>query len=116
MEKATVTIEKTSNTDNYILVNITGQLVYDSVESIRQTFTSITEKADHYILSISEVTTIDSTGIGALVTFAKTFGENNSAIVCNNPKITKLLHIARLELLFPIVESVEEAKTAMTSK
>ncbi|WP_078553943.1 STAS domain-containing protein [Bacillus alkalicellulosilyticus] len=111
MAKASVEINTIEVENKQVkVVGINGQLVYETAEDVRNTFSTITNEDNGYILNISDVERLDSTGIGVLVTFAKRFGNEKSVVVCSNESIKKLLLIAKLDLLFSIVNTDQEAE------
>ena len=66
------------------------------------------------LLELSRINYADSTGIGELVGYLSRFGEAGKRLVLVNPseRIRQLLRIARIESLFEIFESLEEALQA----
>lgn len=95
-----------------------GELVYGQTEKIREEIFSLLIECDGYILDLQNVTTIDSTGFGILVSIAKKLkgqNQNRMVVVINKPPILQLFKITKLTLIFPVVETKEEA-VALLSK
>ena len=66
---------------------------------------------EHLMLELSRINYVDSTGVGELVGYLTRFSESGRRMVLVNPslRIRTLLQIARIEHLFEIYDSVEEA-------
>lgn len=89
-----------------------GELVYGQTEKIREQIFSLLIECDGYILDLQNVTTIDSTGFGILVSIAKKLkvqNQNRMVVIINNPTILQLFKITKLTLIFPVVDTKEEA-------
>ncbi len=93
-----------------------GELVYGQTEKIREEIFSLLVDCDGYILDLQNVKMIDSTGFGILVSIVKKLkNQNRIVVVINNPSILQLFKITKLTLIFPVVETKEEA-VALLSK
>ncbi|EKN63224.1 STAS domain-containing protein [Schinkia azotoformans] len=99
-------------------IMFSGELVYGQTEKIREEIFSLLVDCDGYILDLQNVKTIDSTGFGILVSIAKKLknqNRNRMVVVINKPSILQLFKITKLTLIFPVVETKEEA-VALLSK
>lgn len=97
-------------------IMFSGELVYGQTEKIREEIFSLLVDCDGYILDLQNVKTIDSTGFGILVSIAKKLkNQNRMVVVINKPSILQLFKITKLTLIFPVVETKEEA-VALLSK
>ena len=69
-------------------------------------------------IDLSEVRYMNSSGIGVLITILTKFRNKGGEVVLIKPsdQIRKLLVITKLNAIFTIVESEEEAKTKLTNK
>lgn len=98
---------------NYQQFNVKGKLVYRTTQYAKQEFSKLLKFADvdGYIVDMTQITQIDSTGFGVLINFAKRVNLNNNRIVIilRNNFIKELFKIAKLDKLFPIVDHQEEA-------
>ncbi|KEF40007.1 anti-anti-sigma factor [Schinkia azotoformans MEV2011] len=93
-------------------IMFSGELVYGQTEKIREEIFSLLVDCDGYILDLQNVKTIDSTGFGILVSIAKKLknqNRNRMVVVINKPSILQLFKITKLTLIFPVVETKEEA-------
>lgn len=62
------------------------------------------------VLDLAEVDFIDSTGLGMLVSILKSLGREGRLLVCRpSPNVDSLFGITRMNKLFDIFPSVEEA-------
>ncbi len=71
----------------------------------------LAEGGGHVLVDLSKINYIDSTGIGELVGYLGRFQEVQRKLILVEPsdQIRKLLRVAHLDELFPIVDSLEEA-------
>jgi len=72
---------------------------------------AISEGSKYCLIDISEVRYINSSGIGVLITFLTKFRNKNGELFLIKPSehVKKLLIITKLQAIFNIVESEEEA-------
>ncbi len=75
---------------------------------------TLSDDTGHVIVDFTQINYIDSTGIGELVGYLGRFrGHERELILVNlNERVRKLLHVSRLDELFPIYPSVEAAIAA----
>jgi len=107
-----VIVEK-RRVERFVLLNVEGVIkLGESAEFLAQTLERTLEEEDgDILLDLSRINYIDSTGIGELVGFLGRLQELDRRLVLINPneRIRKLLYVARLDSLFPIYESLDEA-------
>jgi anti-sigma B factor antagonist len=87
----------------------------ESAEFLAQTLErALAEERGHVLIDFSRINYIDSTGIGELVGYLGRFRELRRKLVLINPsdRIRKLLHVARLDDLFPTHDTLEAALAA----
>jgi anti-sigma B factor antagonist len=87
----------------------------ESAEFLSQTLErSLAEESGHVLIDFSSINYIDSTGIGELVGYLGRFRETGRKLILINPsdRIRKLLHVARLDELFSIHDTLEAALKA----
>ena len=87
----------------------------ESAEFLSQTLErSLAEETGHVLIDFSAINYIDSTGIGELVGYLGRFRETGRKLVLINPseRIRRLLHVARLDELFPTHDTLEAALAA----
>ncbi len=62
------------------------------------------------VLDLAEVDFIDSTGLGAIVTVLKALGGDGELVICNpRETVSSLFRLTRMNRVFQIFSSVEEA-------
>lgn len=101
--------------ENFILISLQGTIIYGETKDVNDELHRIPQHYDGYILELSNVKKIDSTGFGALVNFAKSMKNKRIIIVVKNELIYRLMHIAKLDLIFSIFETVDDAIKAFKS-
>ncbi len=72
---------------------------------------ALEEGAQAVILDLEGIDSVDSTGLGELVGYLQRFGEQGRRLVLLRPgkRILNLLKLTRLDEIFPIYESREDA-------
>ncbi|HHY71715.1 MAG TPA: STAS domain-containing protein [Bacillus bacterium] len=90
-----------------------GSLLYGETERIREQVFSLLLDCDGYIIDLQNVDFIDSTGFGILVSIARKLknSQNRMVVIINNKSILQLFNITKLTLIFPVVQTKEEAVT-----
>ena len=75
---------------------------------------ALEEDEGNVLVDFSRINYIDSTGIGELVGYLGRFRNSKRELILVNPseRIRKLLHVARLDELFPTYDSVQAALAA----
>ena len=102
---------------NTLTLRISGDLIGE--EKNTRLFESINEAVSHKVLvciiDISEVRYINSSGIGMLITILTKFRNKGGEVFLMNPSesVKKLLVITKLNAIFQIVKSEEEALSAV---
>jgi anti-sigma B factor antagonist len=100
---------------NTLTLRISGDLIGEEKDS--KLFESINEAVSHKVLiciiDISDVRYINSSGIGLLITILTKFRNKGGEVFLMNPSesVKKLLVITKLNAIFQIVKSEEEALT-----
>lgn len=98
---------------NTLTLRISGDLIGEDKDT--QLFQTINEAVSHQVLvcivDISEVRYINSSGIGLLITILTKFRNKGGEVFLMNPSesVKKLLVITKLNAIFQIVKSEEEA-------
>ena len=98
---------------NTLTLRISGDLIGEDKDS--KLFESINEAVSHQVLvciiDISEVRYINSSGIGLLITILTKFRNKGGEVFLMNPSesVKKLLIITKLNAIFQIVKTEEEA-------
>ena len=65
-----------------------------------------------FVLNLSNISFIDSTGIGTLISALKTARQNNGSfhLCCIKPEVMSLLKLMKLDKIFDIFESEKQIK------
>lgn len=101
------------NINGYRKISIKGKLLFGSTNSVKNKLKEFVGQADGFIIDLTELQFIDSTGFGVLINFAKLVGIQKIAIVIQDEIIRELFMISKLNLLFPLTASVDEAITTL---
>ncbi|WP_026672189.1 STAS domain-containing protein [Alkalihalobacterium bogoriense] len=92
------------------IYSLQGKIQYANSDEIKhKMLENVNEKVMEYIIDLRSVTVIDSTGMGILLTFLKAVEGKKMSIVIEDPFLLELLLIAKLNQVFPIYNTVEEA-------
>lgn len=112
---ALMIVEK-KHLDGFTLLNVEGVIkLGESAQFFAQTLErTLSDDRGHVIIDFSKINFIDSTGIGELVGYLGRFRSSKRDLILVNPsdRIRKLLHVARLDDLFPTYDSVQAAIAA----
>lgn len=97
--------------ESYSKLFFKGYLIYNTISKVKNILQQVENNVGHYILDMNEVIHIDSTGFGAFINFAKDLINEATkiVIVVKDPLIRELFEISQFHLIFPIVETHEEA-------
>jgi anti-sigma B factor antagonist len=102
--------------EGFTLLNVEGVIkLGESAQFFAQTLErTLSDDHGHVLIDFSKINFIDSTGIGELVGYLGRFRNSKRELILVNPseRIRKLLHVARLDELFPTFDSVESAISA----
>lgn len=97
-----------------VLINFHGDLIGEEngpeiIESVNDTLSNNIVKC---AVDISDVRYINSSGIGVLITILTKFRNKGGEVVIVNPSehVKKLLVITKLNAIFSIVDTLDEAK------
>ncbi len=69
------------------------------------------------VIELSEVPFMDSAGLGALIGGIRRVRENGGevAVACSNSSLVRLLHTTGFDRIVPVVGTLDEAISALTS-
>lgn len=104
--------------DDYQLFRLAGLLDAFSEPKFRSVFTQCVEEGPkHFILDLSKIDFIDSSGLGALVQLAKKVQTAGGTLqIVTNPRVTQTVKLVRLEQFLALQGSVETAIENLKSK
>ncbi len=94
------------------LIVMKGSLDANTSKDARETFNALLNQGNQeFVVDLSEVEFIDSSGLGALVGFFKKvrIGEGDVKLAGMRDSIHKIFELTRLDKVFPIFNSVESA-------
>ena len=98
--------------DGFALVRVRGEVDLSWSQQVRKTILDALGKSKAVGVELSEVTYMDSSGIAALVEgFQNARGKGQKfALVAASAPVRSVLKLARLDKVFPMVESVDAAR------
>ena len=108
-------VEK-KHTDNFTILYVEGLIkLGESAEFFSSALENVLKnESTNVIIDFTKIDYIDSTGIGELVGYLGKFTTQNRKLILVNPseRIQKLLKLAKLDAVFRIYNSEEEAIAA----
>lgn len=98
--------------NNIQIISLNGRLTYDYIGDYKTEVMDSIQNAKGYIINLGGVDQVDSTGMGLLVNTAKHFitNKHKMVLVITDSLIGELFTIAKLDKVFEICTSIEEAK------
>ena len=100
------------------VVDVRGEIDISTVPVFSEAMTTATETHDHVIINMNDVTYMDSSGFGTLLSATKRLRPRGGSIhlVGCNEVIARMLHITRLNTIFGLHASEEDALRALPAK
>lgn len=98
-----------------VLIAISGDIDYSCSPALRGSIRAeLDKKPQRMIIDLSKVPYMDSSGVAVLVEAlqGQTKGKRQLAVCCLQDKVRGIFEIARLDMVFKIYSSVDEAKQA----
>lgn len=88
-----------------------GALIYGQSDRVKENVLALLEDSKSCLLDLRKLKLIDSTGFGVLVSIAKKLKENQQRVVIllTDKSLYQLFLITKMQLIFTIVETEEEA-------
>lgn len=101
----------TSDREGVPVVWAAGEIDVSTAPRLREHLTTIPAGARRAVVDLSEVTFLDSTGLGVLVAGWKRCQESDASLdlVVTRPQIMKVLEVTGLNTVFTIFDSIDEA-------
>ena len=98
----------------YTVCRPVGELDAYTVASFRESLSELARKPQ-VVIDLSEVPFMDSAGLGALIGGIRRARENGGdvAVACSRPTLTRLLHTTGFDRIVPVVETVDQAVSAL---
>lgn len=104
---------RSESTDRYCLLQLTGEVdVYTAPQLKEKIVQHIESGCVNILVDLEHVGFIDSSGLGVLVGALRRAKERSGVIrlICTRENILKIFRITGLDKVFPIFETVEEAR------
>lgn len=97
--------------ENYQVIHIEGKLIYGNTQAAKKELVENIRSCNGYILNLDKLEYIDSTGLGAIMNFAKTITKDNKKmiLVIQDTFIKEILSISKFDMIFYIVPTMERA-------
>ena len=106
---------KTKKENENTVISLRGEIDLYNAPEIRELVEKlITEKQVHIVIDMEEVTYIDSSGIGALISSLNNLKKKNGSLKITNitGSVRKVFELTKLSSFFDIYESIPEALSA----
>lgn len=101
---------KTTKIENVRVIVGMGEFVYQTLSPVKEQFYKIFVKDEPFILDLSNVTQIDSTGFGFILNIVKQLKSKKDMIIyLKDEFILELFTITKIDKLVPIVSTLEVA-------
>ena len=101
-----------TNVDNIKVVNFSGRIIYDTEEVVKKELDKIVnENNKKIVFNLSDLTYINSSGLGLLINVLKQVRASNGDIKLSNlrPELSELFRITSLNSVFKIYNEESEA-------
>jgi len=101
--------------DNVGIVKIIGDLDAYSIRELQKKFHSYLKDTVYFVLDLSELDFLDSTGLGTIINFVKYLAELEGALCVVNPKPKPrmVFEITQAYKIIDFYDDMESAKAAM---
>ncbi len=108
---------KCENPGDYVLCRPSGELDAYSVGSFREKLAELATEP-RLVIDLSDVSFMDSAGLGALIGGIRKVRQNEGAIAvaCSRQSLTRLLHTTGFDRIVPVTESLDEAVESLDSE
>ena len=95
-------------------LNIQGDLIGDDVgpKLVEIVTNAVNDKMKHFVIDLTEVRYISSSGIGVLITMLTKMRNSGGEVYLTSPSehVKKLLIITKLNNIFTVFDTLDEAK------
>ncbi|MCX7879791.1 MAG: anti-sigma factor antagonist [Ignavibacteria bacterium] len=110
-------ILKYEEQENFIVLFLEGDFVStEDINLLRSTFKSLSEKENNLlVVNLEKTNFLSSSSLGVLLSANAMFEKNRGKIVlcCMNDYIRNLFAITKLDLIFDIYQTTDEAKKGL---
>lgn len=100
----------TNARNGYVVVSVWGEVDVYTAPQLRERLVELIDQGHyHIVVDLSQVEFLDSTGLGVLVGGLRRSRSHDGdlALVCTQPRITKVFEVTGLNKVFCIADSVE---------
>ncbi|MFC4778217.1 STAS domain-containing protein [Paenibacillus sp. GCM10023252] len=96
-------------------ITASGKLTYNNYEEAKMKLAALNKTSKGCIMDIRKLTLIDSTGFGVLIYYKNKIASSACpmVIILDDSIIRELFYIAKLDLVFTLCGSLEEARKIM---
>jgi anti-sigma B factor antagonist len=108
-----ITVRKESG--DVVVIAVDGQLIVGNRQELKQKMLDALEAGDRkFLIDFAQASYIDSSGLGVLVTLSKKIREDGGdlRLAGLNEDLKTLFELTKLDTLFAITDSVQEALAA----
>jgi anti-sigma B factor antagonist len=100
--------------DGTHVIALRGELDVAGARAFKPLIMAAAERDDALVLDCSELTFIDSTGMGLILSALRALGRHGGAlaIVCRNPTVLRLFAVTRMDETIPIAPTRQGALEA----
>lgn len=93
------------------VIKISGRLDATNSKALKDKFHSLLSSSRNYVMDLSEMNFIDSTGLGSMVSCLKNASEHDGEVklACLQPKARMVFEITRAYRIFDIFDDVSTA-------
>ena len=97
------------------VVDVRGEIDLSTVPVFKDALSAATETGSHVIINMTDVSYMDSSGFGTLLSAKKKLRPNGASIhlVGCNDVIARMLHITRLNTIFSLHATEDDALSAL---
>lgn len=95
--------------DGAVIVSARGEVDMDVAPDVMAAIEPHLGIAEHIVVDLSEVTFMDSSGLGILVATAQQIGEGRLTVVVATDRVRRVLHISGVDQLIPVVDTLQDA-------
>jgi len=109
---------RTDSRDDLVLVVLTGELDIYTVAGFRQEIEAIDLSGNRLVIDLNDVTLLDSSGLGALVSLLNQTrsGSGQLGLVCPHRRLRRVFEITGLRRAFVFGDDVDEVRTALDAE